>query len=670
MPAPPAQIVARVAKLRKELHDHNYRYYILDEPSITDGDYDRLMRQLQDIEKQYPELQSADSPTQRVGGEPIKTFATVAHNPPMLSLANSYSEEEIRDFDRRVRELLGTEKPAYVAELKFDGVAIALKYKGGVFVQGATRGDGTQGDDITHNLKTVRTLPLNLRPATVAARDIEVRGEAFMHRSEFEEMNRQRAAGEEKVFINPRNATSGTLKMQDPRVVAARPVRMFAYTLIIPGENLTSHFDNLALLKKLGFPVNDQARKCKTIDEVISFWKKWEEKRDALPYDIDGVVVKVDSLKQQAKLGTIAKSPRWAIAFKFASRKAETVLNGITLQVGRVGTITPVAELAPVFIGGTTVSRATLHNTDYIQELDLRVGDTVIVEKGGDVIPKVSGVVTDKRPAKTKQFVMPAQCPECNARIYRPEGEANYFCENTECPAQVKGRIEHFAHRGAMDIAGLGEAVVDQLVALQLVHNYADLYSLHKHKKSLVDLERWGEKSTQNLLDAIEESKKRPFYRALFALGIRHVGQGVAQIIVDNFSSIDALQNATEEELQSTEGIGPTIAASIVHFFGEKHNKAIVKELVKAGLTFTVAPRARGGALSGTIFVLTGTLPSYGREEAKQLIEAHGGRVASGISKTVTHVLAGDDAGSKLQKARSLGIPVISEAEFNKLIGA
>jgi DNA ligase (NAD+) len=669
MPAPPASAVTRVTQLRKELHDHNYRYYVLDSPTINDGEFDALLRELQELESTYPALLSPDSPTQRVGGEPIKTFASVTHNPPMLSLANSYSEEEIRDFDRRVRELLGSEKPQYVAELKFDGVAIALKYRNGIFVQGATRGDGTQGDDITHNLRTVRTLPLRLRPVRMGASEIEVRGEAFMYRSEFEEMNRQRAQADEKVFINPRNATSGTLKMQDPRIVAERPVRMFAYTLFAPSEELASHFENLALMKKLGFPVNDQARKCRTIDEVIAFWKQWEENRDTLPYDIDGVVVKVDSLQQQAKLGNIAKSPRWAIAFKFTSRKAETVLQGITLQVGRVGTITPVAELQPVFIGGTTVSRATLHNTDYIQELDLRVGDTVIVEKGGDVIPKVSGIVSEKRPAKTKPFSMPAKCPECGAGIYRPEDEANYFCENTECPAQVRGRIEHFAHRGAMDIAGLGEAVVDQLVALDLVHNYADLYSLRKHRQQLIELDRWGEKSTQNLLDAIEASRKQPFHRVVFALGIRHVGQGVAQVIADTFPSVEDLQNASEEELQSTEGIGPKIAASIVHFFGEKHNKAIVKELLRSGVTLKAAPRRKGGTLSGMIIVLTGTLPTYGREEARQLIEQHGGRVATGVSKNVTHLLAGEDAGSKLQKAKALGIPIMSEAEFKKRIG-
>ena len=668
MPTLLAQILRRVEKLRKELLEHDYRYYVLDEPAVSDEEYDRLMRELQDLERAYPELLTSDSPTQRVGGQPVREFGTVTHNPPMLSLANSYSEEEIRDFDRRVHELLPNQKPSYVAELKFDGVAISLRYRDGRFVQGATRGDGIQGDDITHNLKTVRSLPLRLRSRERTLETIEVRGEAFMYRAEFQEMNEQRSAAGEKTFINPRNATSGTLKMQDPKLVAERPIRIYAYALFAPDANLASHWDNLKRLRDLGFPVNEQARRCNNINEVIDFWKQWESQRDSLPYDIDGVVIKVDSLRHQAMLGNIAKSPRWAIAFKFASRKAETILQGIKLQVGRIGTITPVAELQPVFLGGTTVSRATLHNVDYITELDLRLGDTVVVEKGGDVIPKVSGIVPDRRPKTARPFVMPDKCPECGSRIYRPEGEANYFCENAECPAQVKGRIEHFAHRGAMDIEGLGEAVVEQLVQLGLVRSYVDLYSLHTHKETLVGLERWGEKSVQNLLEAIERSKKQPYHRVVFALGIRHVGQGVAQVIAESFPSIDTLQTATEEELQTVNAIGPKIAESILHFFKEKHNREIIKELKKAGVTLRASTRKPGGKLNGKVFVLTGTLPSYGREEAKHLIEEHGGKVASGVSKNVDMVLAGEDAGSKLQKAKQLGIRVVSEEEFLKMI--
>jgi DNA ligase (NAD+) len=423
----------------------------------------------------------------------------------------------------------------------------------------------------------------------------------------------------------------------------------------------------LEILRSIGLPVNEHAKLCATIDEVIAFWKQWEHQRDGLPYDIDGVVVKVDSLEQQAKLGSIAKSPRWAIAFKFASRKAETTLNDIILQVGRVGTVTPVADLKPVFVGGTTVSRASLYNMDYINELDLRIGDAVIVEKGGDVIPKITEVILAKRPQRTKKFEMAKRCPECSTPLFQPEGEVNFYCENSECPAQVKGRIQHFAMRGAMDIEGLGEAVVDQLVGLGWVKNCADLYSLHEHKAAMVELDGWGEKSARNLLDGIEESKKRPFHRVLYAIGIRHVGQGVALLLTENFSSMEKLTEATEEDLQSVGGIGPQIAESVVHFFKEKHNRDIIKRLQSAGLQLSSSTKKKG-KLNGLTFVLTGTLPTLTREQAKQLIEEHGGKVASSVSKNVNYLLAGEDAGSKLEKAKKLGIEMISEDEFKKLI--
>ena len=584
----------------------------------------------------------------------------------MLSLANTYSDEEIRDFDRRVRELLGDRKPVYVAELKFDGVAIALKYRNGALVQGATRGDGAQGDDITNNLRTIRSIPLVLRTKDKSLMNIEVRGEAFMRRKDFDGMNTARSAAGEKAFINPRNATAGTLKMQDPKVVASRPIQMYAYFLL--GGGGERHSSNLETLRTLGFPVSSHSKVCRKIEEVIEFWKRWEERRDSLPYDIDGIVVKVDSLRQQETLGTIAKSPRWAVAFKFASRQAQTRLKGIALQVGRVGTVTPVAELEPVFVGGTTVSRATLHNLDYIRELDLRIGDTVVVEKGGDVIPKVSGTVPSLRPEGTAPFVMPASCPACGSRIYREEGEANYFCENAECPAQVQGRIEHFAHRGAMDIEGLGEAAVATLVSLKLVRNAADLYSLAGRKRTLVGLERWGERSTQNLLDAIAESKKQPFRRVLFGLGIRHVGTGVAKVLAESYASIDALAQATEEELHLTPQVGPKIAESIVHFFADKHNREIVRRLKEAGVAMTGTQGVKKGTLTGKTFVLTGTLSSCTREEASRLIEENGGKVVSSVSRNTSFLLAGADAGSKLTRARELGIAVISEDEFTKLI--
>ena len=666
--AAPDHIAKRIAALRKELQEHDYRYYVLAEPSITDEQYDALMRELMDLEAKYPELRSPDSPSQRVGGEPTRAFATVRHDPPMLSLANSYSEEEIREFDRRVRGLLGKQEPEYFAELKFDGIAIALTYRDGVLTQGATRGDGFQGDNITNNLKTIRSIPLRLHDPRPEHRNIEVRGEAFMKREDFDTMNSQRSALGERTFINPRNATAGTLKLQDPKQVAQRPMHFFAYMLVARDSRLVSHSENLEILRSLGLPVNEHGRKCRDIESVIAFWRSWEEKRETLPYDIDGVVIKVNSIRQQDVLGTIAKSPRWAIAFKFAARKAETLLKGVTLQVGRVGTITPVAELEPVFVGGSTVSRATLHNEDYIRDLDLRVGDTVVVEKGGDVIPKVSGYVPSKRPPGVVPFEMPGKCPACGSPIHRLEGEANYFCEDTQCPAQVRARIEHFAHRGAMDIEGLGEAAVDQLVTLGLVHNYADLYALHRQKAKLVELERWGEKSAQRLLDGIERSKARPFNRVLYALGIRHVGEGVARLIAEEFPSIDALASASAEELQSISAVGPRIAESIVLFFREKHNREAVERLKRAGLTVRAPARSATGKLSGMSFVLTGTLPSYTREEAKRLIEANGGTVAAGVSKNTRFVLAGEDAGSKLARAKQLGIRVISEDEFKRMI--
>ena len=664
----PATAQRRAAALREEILEHDHRYYVLAEPAITDEAYDALMRELQEPEATYPSLITPDSPTQRVGGTPTKEFASVVHDPPMLSLANSYSEEEIRDFDRRVRDLLGAAPPAYVAELKIDGVAITLRYQNGMLVQGATRGDGVQGDDITNNLRTVRSLPLRLRKPGKGLQDIVVRGEAYMPREGFAALNRQREAAGEKLFINPRNAAAGTLKLQDPVIVAGRPIQCFLYALYAPGARLRSHSANLEQLRAFGFPVNPHMRVCATVDDVVAFWSHWEEHRDELPYDIDGVVIKVDALAQQEELGTIAKSPRWAIAFKFRARKEQTLLHGITLQVGRTGAITPVAELAPVFVGGSTVSRATLHNVDYIAELDLRVGDTVVVEKGGDVIPKVSDVVRSLRPKGATPFVMPRTCPVCGSSIYRGEEEANYYCENGDCPAQVRGRIEHFAARGAMDIEGLGEAAVDQLVAQGIVTTIADIYALTKHRSTLVAFERWGEKSTDNLLDAIERSKQQPFHRVLFALGIRHVGAGVARTLAEAFPSMDALQGATEETLRETPAIGPKIAASIVHFFGDAHNRATLKALKKAGLQFTGTATPTGGTLAGKNFVITGTLPTYSRDEARKIIEQHGGKVASGVSKNVQYVLVGEDAGSKLTRARELGIPLISEADLMRMI--
>ncbi|MEX0602273.1 MAG: NAD-dependent DNA ligase LigA [Bacteroidota bacterium] len=664
-------IVRRIQALRKQLDDHDYRYYVLAQPAIADEEYDALMRELVELERDHPELATPDSPAQRVGGLVTKEFPSVTHEVPMLSLANTYSEEEVREFDRRVRSQLGDQKYRYMCELKCDGVAVSLRYRNGVLVQGATRGDGIQGDDITQNLKTIRSIPLKVRAFRKGFEEMEVRGEVYMTRDAFRRLNEDREREGEKQFINPRNSAAGTLKMQDSSVVARRPLNFVAYSLRCAEGILRSQKDNLELLRTFGFPVDSSARLCSTVDEVVEYWKEWEARRDGLPFDIDGVVVKVDSLEQQERLGAIAKSPRWAIAFKFASRQKETLLKDILVQVGRVGTITPVADLEPVFVGGTTVSRATLHNEDYIRELDIRVGDTVVVEKGGDVIPKVSGVVKEKRPAGTRKFSMPRSCPACGAPILRPEDEANSYCDNTECPAQVKARIEHFASRGAMDIEGLGEAAVDQLVTNGLIRNVGDLYDLHRKRRHMLELDRWGEKSVQNLLDAIEQSKSKLFSRVVFALGIRHVGSGVAGLLVRNFPSLDRLRGASEEHLAGVPGIGPRIAESVVRFFRDPHNRKLVDRLSEAGVTMEDRQpvQAVSSPLTHKTVVLTGGLTSMTREEAKQKIESLGGRVAASVSGKTDIVVAGEDAGSKLRKARELGVRTITEEDFLRMIG-
>lgn len=666
--SPPQNIIERIEKLREQIREHDYRYYVLAEPIISDEEYDKLMRELIELEKKYPELVTPDSPTQRVGGEPTKKFPVITHKIPMLSLSNSYTEEDVREFDRRIRSILKTDEYEYVCELKFDGVAVSLHYEDCILKVAATRGDGFQGDEITANIKTIKSIPLKISPNNKNLNDIEVRGEVFIKKEDFLRMNEEREISGEKLFVNPRNAAAGTLKLQDPRLVAERPLNFFAYFLRAEKADIKTHYDGLTILKSLKFPVSRDITLCKNIEDVIKFWSRWQDKRDELPYDIDGIVVKVNSLRQQEILGAIAKSPRWAFAFKFSSRKAETKLNDIKLQVGRVGTITPVAYLQPVFLGGTTVSRASLYNEDYIKELDIRIGDTVIVEKGGDIIPKVTSVIKEKRKHDASVFVFPKKCPECGAKIYKPEGEANYYCENNECPAQVKGRIIHWASRSALDISGLGEAVVNQLVDEGFIKNVADLYSLHKHKSKLIELERWGEKSVQNLLDAIETSKQKPYHRVVFGLGIRHVGIGIAQILCSKYSNIDLLITAKFDDLQSTYEIGPKIAESIVRYFADQHNIKLINRLREAGLKFE-AEKQISLPLSGKTFVLTGTLESMAREEAKENIEKLGGRVASAVSKNVDFLVVGEEPGSKLEKAKKLGIKTLNETEFLKMIG-
>jgi DNA ligase (NAD+) len=663
-------IQKEIEALSRKILDHDYRYYVLAQPAISDEEYDKLMRRLQELEGQYPAFITSDSPTQRVGGQITKEFPVVSHTVPMLSLSNTYNEDEVRDFDRRIHEALENEPYQFVCELKFDGIAVSLLYRDGIFVQGATRGDGTQGDDITQNLKTIHSIPLRLRPVRNGPRTLDARGEVFMKRADFQRMNEERLLSGEKAFVNPRNSAAGTLKLQDSKLVAHRPLNFVAYFLRTDDIELLGQYENLQLLRNLGFPTSEQSKICQSFEEVIEYWKEWEHRRDELPFDIDGIVVKVNSLRQQERLGAVAKSPRWAVAFKFASRQAETQLKAIRLQVGRLGTITPVAELEPVFLGGSTVSRATLHNEAYIKELDIRLNDMVVVEKGGDVIPKVSGVKFDKRQSGSKIFRFPSQCPACHSKIFRPEGEANYYCENSECPAQVKGRIEHFASRGAMDIEGLGEAVVEQFVQLGLLKNCADLYDLHTRQDSILSFERWGKKSTQNLLDAIEKSKTRPFSRVLYALGVRHVGASIAQLLVDNFNTIEQLIAVTETDLQSLQGIGPQIAESVVRFFADSHNQHIIHRLKNAGVQMIEKKKRvrTSQQFSNKNFVLTGSLASMTRGEAKQRIEALGGKVVSSLSKNTDYVIVGTDAGSKLEKAKTLGILLLDEQKFLNML--
>ncbi len=661
----------RIEELRRLINKYDYEYYVLAQPSISDYEYDQLMKELEALEKAHPELITPDSPTQRVSGQPIKEFPTVQHRKPMLSLANTYNEMEFREFDQRVRQALPGETVEYVTELKIDGIAISLHYENGRFVRGVTRGDGLQGDDITPNLRTIRSIPLVVRNVQNVPEFFEVRGEIYMSKEAFVRLNREREEQGETLFANPRNAAAGSLKLQDPRIVAERGLNLFSYYIDadVPGFVRPTHFENLKLLQELGFPVNPHFRLCKSVDEVLDFVKEWEAKRDSLPYEIDGVVVKVNKLEQQERLGATAKSPRWAIAFKFKAQQAETLLEKITWQVGRTGIVTPVAELKPVPLAGTTVSRATLHNADEIRRKDIRERDWVFIEKGGDIIPKVVGVDLKKRPKDSKPAEIPKTCPVCGTELVQFEGEVAIRCPNLSCPAQIKRRIEHFASRGAMDIEGLGTALVEMLVDKGLIKDIADIYQLKKEE--VAQLERMGEKSAQNLMEAIEKSKQQPLDRLIFALGIPYIGATAAKILAKHFKTLEALQNATKEELEQIDGIGEKMAESIVRYFKNEHNRRILKRLKQAGVKTELEEDAtvENPVLQGMTFVLTGTLPHLKREEAKALIEKYGGKVSSSVSKKTTYVLAGADPGSKLNKAQQLGIPIIDEATFLKMIG-
>jgi DNA ligase (NAD+) len=659
----------KIEELREEIRKHDYHYYVLAEPVISDQEYDTLMKELEKLESENPDLITTDSPTRRVGTDLTKEFKPVTHMIPMLSLANTYNEEEIFDFDRRVREgLPAGETIEYVVEPKIDGASVSLHYIDGYLVAAATRGDGITGEEITTNVKTIRSIPLRLNKNTsfpYSFRDIEVRGEIFMKVQDFINLNREREEQGEKIFANPRNSSAGTLKLQDPQIVAKRPLNIFTYVLISLEENYDSQYENLQILKKLGLNVNPEYRLCKNLDEVIEACHKLEGKRNSLEYEVDGAVIKVNSLRQQKILGNIAKSPRWAVAFKFKAKQAFTRLYKITWQVGRIGTVTPVAELEPVFLAGSTISRATLHNIDEIRRKDIREGDKVIIEKGGDVIPKVVAVIKEERPANSKPVHPPQKCPVCKSPLFKPEQEVAYYCENTECPAQVKGRLEHFSARGAMDIEGLGTALINLFVEMDFLNTYADIYDLKNKRKELIAIERLGEKSVDNLLNAIEESKKQPFEKVLFAIGIRYVGAGAAGKLADYFNSIDELMNADEEKIESIHEIGPSISKSVVKFFSDQHNRKIIERLRKHGLNFISAKKTEKETFfSGKTFVLTGTLSNFSREEASDKIVMFGGKVTSSVSKNTDYLLYGENAGSKLSKAEKLGVSILNEKDF------
>ncbi len=661
----------KIEALREKIRHHEYLYYAVDNPEISDLEFDKLMRQLKDLETEHPELITADSPTQRVGGKPREGFVKVPHSSPMLSLDNTYSEEELRDWDRRVHELSGLREVDYVCELKLDGMSLALIYEDGKLMRGITRGDGSVGEDVTLNVRTVRSVPLSipkekLKKAGIPV-DFEVRGELLMPTASFKKINEERERNGLPTFANPRNFTAGTVRQLDSNITAERRLDYFPYILLHNGRTYFDHHSKtLAALEAAGFKVNPNHKLVRSMDEAWAFIQRWEEKRDSLPYEIDGIVIKVDRTSLQDELGFTGKAPRWAIAYKYAARGAATKLENVRWQVGRTGKLTPVAELAPVLIGGTTVRNATLHNMDEIERLGVKIGDWVRVERGGDVIPKV--VEVDKEhPRGKKEIEAPERCPVCGTKVVRTEGEVDYRCVNANCPAKLVGTILHFASRGVMNIDGMGDALVTQLTERGLVKNVADIYKLTKD--DLLSLERMGDKSAQNILDEIENSKKLPLERVIYGLGIRMVGERTAQFLAEHFGSMEALEGAGVEELQDVNEVGPRIAESIVEFFSIAANRKLVERLREAGLMLTGQKKQRGTKLAGKTFVLTGTLAHFTRDEAKRMIEDAGGKVTGSVSKKTDYVVAGADAGSKLDKANELGVEVINEKEMERLFG-
>ncbi|MCB9232247.1 MAG: NAD-dependent DNA ligase LigA [Bacteroidia bacterium] len=658
----------RIDQLTEELKEHNYLYYVLAQPVIPDYEFDLLLRELQDLEEAFPDLRRADSPTLRVGGEITKEFPSFQHLRPMLSLQNTYSREEVDDFDKSIRKLLDGQPFSYIVQHKFDGVSLSLHYQNGLLQHGTTRGDGVQGDEITANVKTIRTIPIRVRGEAMA--EFEVRGEVVMHKSDFEKLNEKRVANGEAPFMNPRNSTAGTLKMQDSAIVASRPLTFFAYQLEAEEGMPNTDWERQMALRDMGFQIDSNCQQCKDVDAVFEFINSWEQKRHELNFDIDGVVIKVNEVELREILGRTSKFPRWAIAYKYQSEQAETQLKFINYQVGRTGMVTPVANLVPVLLAGTTVKRASLYNADNLEKLDIREGDYVKVEKGGEIIPKVVEVVVSKRPAGLKPTEFLKNCPECNTPLIKNEGEVDFYCPNhATCPPQVRGRIEHFASRRAMDIDGLGEQIIAQLVECGLIKDFTDLYDLSYEQ--LINLERFADKSVRNLLEGIKKSAEVPFPRVLYAIGIRFIGETVAKKLAKRFKSMDALMEAELETISEIHEIGERIAHSVREFFDQEKNRERIARLKAAGLQMEVGEedKAVSNALEGKSFVVTGTLENFTRDTIKAHIESHGGQVKGSVTAKVDFVLAGaDPGGSKISKAEQLKVRVITEAEYQEMV--
>lgn len=665
------EAVQRAVQLKQEINYHNYRYHVLDDPVISDAEYDRMFRELQGLEERHPELITPDSPTRRIGAQPLTEFKTIAHSVPMLSLANCFTDAEIREFDRRVKKMLEmtSGEVEYCAEAKLDGVAVELVYERGGFTVGSTRGDGDRGEDVTANLKTIRSVPLQLlaEGGGPLPEHLEVRGEVFLPSEEFVVLNRQRQQRGEPPFANPRNAAAGSLRQLDPRITAARPLDIFCHGFgRVKGMVLDTHLKALERISRLGLKVNPLRYQCAGIEEVLECYREIQDARDRLPYEIDGVVIKINDCGLQNRVGTISRSPRWAVAYKFAARQETTVIRDIVVQVGRTGVLTPVAVMNPVKVGGVEVTRATLHNQDEIDGKDIRIGDTVIVQRAGDVIPQVVEVIESKRTGKERKFSMPSRCPVCNARVYKADDEAAHRCLGFSCPAKLKEALRHFASKNAMDIDGLGEKLISQLVDRELVRDAADLY--YVRREDIISLERMADRSARNIISAIEKSKQAGLERLVYALGIRHVGEHTAKLMVKHLGSMEKLMNADVESLLRIKEIGTEVAGSVVRFFQQPDNRATIVRLQKAGVSFAAAGQQSGSALTGMTFVFTGTLRDYTRQEAARLAEERGGKVTTAVSEKTTYLVAGADPGSKLDKAKALGVKILNEEMFKAMM--